>query len=697
MFASKVAKPQGKVAESSISRMAPQRASIPARPFGGSAIEQALFLQRTIGNQATLRLLARQPSSSGESIPVIDQEQKVSTETMMAQELLPRGPSWDFSKIPLFPPERADRVQPLSVRSAQPGLMQPKLAIGDVNDPLEREAEKVADEVMHTLTPEAALTSAAPQVNRKCASCEEEDEKLQRKEGGRGPEIAPPIVHEVLRSPGQPLGAKSRAFFEPRFGHDFSQVRVHADDRSSQSARAVNALAYTVGPQIVFGAGLYQPDAPSGQRLLAHELTHVVQQQGQLPVGPSLRMGPSSDPYEQEAERAASATTGGEAFDTAERASGLIQRQASGPSPLPKPATAAGAIPKPETCKPPADMDKDCSPTTDPVTGAATTINFVVDKSDLDHTVGDGRAEIKAAADQWRKAGASGKVRVDAYASAEYECEYNWRLSCRRAKAVRDELKKQGVPEANISLFAHGESDEAGATLAANRRATISLPAAAPPPKPTPVTVPPKPEPENKCGPDITSALSATLTNVGSYFDALSGWQKRRSCMALTGDAPLAGVNPIMAWDIEELFLPNTWWLDSHFRLGGCGSPRDPGCETDPTRNLCETAGTCGNTVLVGGKCMLAGTANYALYGKMYRLCTDEFFYYFRFQMRNLIRLYKLVGGDDSGPPLAMATAAFDGDFPTVPAEAENRGKCTGRCATRPAAFHFIWEPYKSR
>ena len=168
--------------------------------------------------------------------------------------------------------------------------------------------------------------------------------------------------------------------------------------------------------------------------------------------------------------------------------------------------------------------------------------------------------------------------------------------------------------------------------------------------------------------------------------------------MALTGDAPLAGVNPVMAWDVDELFLPNTGWLDSYFRSGGCGSPRDPGCDTDPTRHHCETENTCGNTVLVGGRCMLAGTANYAVYGKMFRLCSDEFFYYWGFQMRNLIRLWKLVDWDDSGPPLAMANAAFDGTFPTLSAAAENRGSCTDRCATsRAGIFDFTWEPYKSR
>ncbi len=121
--------------------------------------------------------------------------------------------------------------------------------------------------------------------------------------GGTG---APPLVHEVLRSPGQPLDAATRAVMEPRFGHDFSKVRVHTDTRANESANAVDALAYTVGPQIVFGAGRYRPGSTTGRQLLAHELTHVVQQRGQPSAGHSLLVGPSSDAYEAEAERAAS-------------------------------------------------------------------------------------------------------------------------------------------------------------------------------------------------------------------------------------------------------------------------------------------------------------------------------------------------------------------------------------------------------
>jgi hypothetical protein len=88
----------------------------------------------------------------------------------------------------------------------------------------------------------------------------------------------PPIVHEVLASPGQPLDTATRAFMEPRFGHDFSRVRVHSDSRAAESARAVNALAYTVAQDVVFGEGRYAPHTSEGRKLLVHELTHVVQQ-----------------------------------------------------------------------------------------------------------------------------------------------------------------------------------------------------------------------------------------------------------------------------------------------------------------------------------------------------------------------------------------------------------------------------------
>jgi hypothetical protein len=89
---------------------------------------------------------------------------------------------------------------------------------------------------------------------------------------------APAIVHEVLRSPGQPLDAETRAFMEPRFGHDFSTVRVHADTQAAESARSVNALAYTVDNHIAMGSDQPALGTAAGRLLLAHELAHVIQQ-----------------------------------------------------------------------------------------------------------------------------------------------------------------------------------------------------------------------------------------------------------------------------------------------------------------------------------------------------------------------------------------------------------------------------------
>src|SRR5260370_42118907 len=110
-----------------------------------------------------------------------------------------------------------------------------------------------------------------------------EDETLLRKErnspGVSSAPGIPTIVNEVLsRGDGQPLDSTTRSFMEHRFGHDFSRVRIHTNEYASASAHAVNALAYTVGRDVVFEREQYAPETEAGRRLLAHELTHVVQQ-----------------------------------------------------------------------------------------------------------------------------------------------------------------------------------------------------------------------------------------------------------------------------------------------------------------------------------------------------------------------------------------------------------------------------------
>ncbi|HET8631526.1 MAG TPA: DUF4157 domain-containing protein [Thermomicrobiales bacterium] len=131
----------------------------------------------------------------------------------------------------------------------------------------------------------------------------------------------------MLRAPGRPLDAATRSFMEPRFGHDFSGVRVHTDARAAESARAVGALAYTVGRDLVFGAGQYVPGSRSGQRLLAHELTHVVQQRASGGSGELHIDLDRHSALEREAAGAADRVAAGERAGVVGVARGRLQRQ----------------------------------------------------------------------------------------------------------------------------------------------------------------------------------------------------------------------------------------------------------------------------------------------------------------------------------------------------------------------------------
>jgi hypothetical protein len=147
-----------------------------------------------------------------------------------------------------------------------------------------------------------------------CTGCRDENESaLRRKaDGGAGPAVAPPIVHEVLRSSGTPLDRQARGLMEQRFGRDFSAVRVHTDAKAAASARAVNASAYAVGRDVVFGASQYAPDKPGGLRLLAHELAHVAQSDNaDMSQRSPLPLSHPRDPSEQAADSAADAVVRG--------------------------------------------------------------------------------------------------------------------------------------------------------------------------------------------------------------------------------------------------------------------------------------------------------------------------------------------------------------------------------------------------
>lgn len=172
-----------------------------------------------------------------------------------------------------------------------------------------------------------------------CPNCAQKDEgTLQRSADAAGVAgQAPPVVHDVLRSSGEPLDAATRGIMEPHFAADFSHVRVHADSRAAQSARAVGANAYTVGNHLVFAQGKHHPQTADGQRLIAHELTHVVQQTR----GRSLQRHAAAiaidDSGEADAERAAANFTAGRTAGSIASAAGTaLQPQRFGGLPKPR-------------------------------------------------------------------------------------------------------------------------------------------------------------------------------------------------------------------------------------------------------------------------------------------------------------------------------------------------------------------------
>ncbi|WP_396957646.1 DUF4157 domain-containing protein [Nitrosomonas sp.] len=153
--------------------------------------------------------------------------------------------------------------------AAKKGLLQRKLMIGASNDPLEQEADRIADQVMSAPL-NSTINRASPKIQRFIGQASD------------GSNTAPPSVERVLASPGRPLEPALRQDMEARFGQNFSQVRVHTGSAAEQSARDINASAYAVGNNVVFGVNQFDPATREGQRLLTHELVHVVQQERQL-------------------------------------------------------------------------------------------------------------------------------------------------------------------------------------------------------------------------------------------------------------------------------------------------------------------------------------------------------------------------------------------------------------------------------
>jgi hypothetical protein len=224
-------------------------------------------LQRALGNQAVQPILQTHAEGA-------DRRVRLSTTGLSRF-------GYDFSQIP--------------IHSSSAGAIQTKLAINEAGDEYEQEAERVSGQMMRMSEPHFQRSCACGGGCPKCRTEQSvsEPEGVQTKRvgsGSLGRTAAPPIVHEVLRSAGHPLDLSARSFMEPRFGLDFAQVRVHTDARAGDSARALEARAYTVGRDMVFAPEQYAPGTAEGRRLLAHELTHVVQQRSPTAASKSVVM-----------------------------------------------------------------------------------------------------------------------------------------------------------------------------------------------------------------------------------------------------------------------------------------------------------------------------------------------------------------------------------------------------------------------
>lgn len=346
------------------------------------------------------------------------------------------------ARSPVASQTRQSHPKMLSIESSNQRLLQKKSDIDSDGDLLEREADQVAGQVMRMPDP-AVQRKSNCSCGATCPTCTANSNThlgLMRKEANTGSAsfAAPSTVSDAVRSPGQPLDAATRAFMEPRFGHDFSRVRIHNDGKAAESARSVDALAYTVGDHVVFAKGQYSPNSQSGQRLLAHELTHVVQQR---------------------------------------KAGKRIQRARN--HELENDPTTAPAMSCPVATTSPSGVSLDItfgrgsyalSP--DEITGID---NFV---------------------HNWHSTAVAEPVRIDGYASIDGSPATNWPLSCQRAEAVAHALMhpsdgSPGIPADNIELFANGETEQFSTGLAPNRRATVHIPSSpSAPPTPTPTPTP---------------------------------------------------------------------------------------------------------------------------------------------------------------------------------------------------------------
>ena len=504
--------------------------------------------------------------------------------------------------------------------------LQARLTVGAVNDPLEREAETIAGQVLSA--PRTSRLSAAPVRVQRVTTNPDATARA-----------VPTSVDRVLASPGRPLEPALRQDMEQRFGHDFSQVRVHTDSGAERSAVEVGASAYTVGHDVVFRAGSLAPGTALGRHLIAHELAHVLQQR----EGRQLQRWASCKPARLSLQ------------ECPPREPGELQRADSGQMVF---------LPSLKL----------------PITGEQGVLiaNFNVGRASIKRNLHDSiywNQFLKKIAINGSLWGLWG------FTDCQGKEGDNETLRKERAAAVFDILPAPVKAKvvfhraAPISQCVTENNTAADRTL--NRAVAFVL-------EGRNVDFKPEEVPPNfVCGPNVTDSLGRAVADLKSKFDGLSDDEQEDVCGTL--NSLLYGA---WTWDVPALYHENNSWIVERYRPDGCATKGG--------------APACGETVQVGDQCYYSGTANYVVFGVMCRLCQqnldeDEASDYDEDHMLELIDFYKGPGvfAAASGNwrvSRRWAQAGYHGWPSGGTPPAGDRPNCLPRCPVK-----YWSEPLKAR
>jgi len=535
--------------------------------------------------------------------------------------------------------------------SSAPLSLKPKLKINQPGDKYEQEADRVADMVMRM--PEPTVQRKCSCGGGGCSKCngghsESEHELLQMKRvdaSSLGPDEAPPIVHEVLQQPGRPLDEGTRSFMESRFGYDFGAIRVHDGAEAATSANAIRARAYALGSHVVVGAREPSLATSLGRSLLAHELTHVVQQGAAQPAQQSAgALGGVVQPV------APQPTTAG---------TELRRQPDSGPSSTPTAPPATGLDPSTNTfCR--IQFRQGSTTAADPA-----------EKEACLETVS---AYVKAA-----KGGVT--VELHGYASEEGSSRSNASLASRRSEAIKRLLVGLGVSSPAISAIGHGE-DGTYPALTANRRVDIVLTKSLSF-EGDEITIP-----KFICGPDVTKQVGDAVGLADALFTGWTSDQRNEACEDLRGVS-----TGQFAWDIVNLH--NNAWILGYRPVCATQGATPPCGSSVQVGNECYYAGS-PNYVIFGTMCALChdhfraqnrAGANAGYTGWM-DFTTQS--------MLDLIDLYK-SSSDNVGPSKAWAVAGRDGWPSGGSPPSGDRPGCAPQCSQPYTGgdFQVNWYPYE--